>query len=109
MHWGGHDVRPGGTKKLRDLAIVRFFPLVVVALGLIAGVPVTFLELAEELILLAADSLPVVVGQLAPFFAHLAGHLFPVAFNHVPVHSNTSSPTWCTRRTNGRLRTVSSE
>src|SRR5581483_2300093 len=101
--WGGTGVRPGGNGTLRDLgsALVGFLPIVVVLLGLIAGVAVALLKLADELVLFASDGVPVIVGELAPFLAHLAFHLFPISLNSVPVHLNTSCLRECIRRASG--------
>src|SRR5262245_8720882 len=55
-------------------------------LGLVLLVPIPLLELAQELVLLAADERPVVVGQLAPLRLELAGQLLPAAFDLVPIH-----------------------
>src|SRR5262249_60220458 len=49
-------------------------------------VAVLLLQLAQELVLLAADERPVVVRQLAPLRLQLAGELLPVALNLIPVH-----------------------
>src|SRR6185437_16382084 len=42
------------------------------------------------LVLLAADDVELVIGQLAPLFLGLALELFPVAFDAVPVHVSFS-------------------
>src|SRR5690242_5465005 len=66
-------------------------PLIVVAFRLVARPAITFLELADKLVLFSANRLPIVVGQLAPLLAHFSFHLFPIAFESVPVHFFTSN------------------
>src|SRR6267154_731640 len=60
--------------------------LVQFLLGLLLGVTVLLLELAGELVALATDGRQVAVGQFAPLLLHLAGELFPVSCDLVPVH-----------------------
>src|SRR6266404_6998242 len=70
-----------------DLRLIhRAQEVVDLLLCLIPLVAVAFLELAQELVFLAADNLPVIVGQLAPLCFGLPHKLLPVAFNHVPIH-----------------------
>jgi len=51
---------------------------------------ITFLHLADELIALSFDDLPIIVGQVAPFFLGLSDELLPVSFDLVGVHWFTS-------------------
>ena len=48
---------------------------------------VAFLNLADELIALAAHRVEFIVGQIAPTLLHLALKLFPLAFDTIPIHS----------------------
>src|ERR1700693_2761778 len=52
----------------------------------ILGDAVAFLDAADQLLFLSGDLVPVAVSQLAPLFTGLAPHLFPVAFNSIPIH-----------------------
>src|SRR5450759_2370323 len=61
-------------------------PLVHTPIGLVGGVSVLLLQLADEAVLLAPDFLKLVVGQLAPLFPRVAFELFPLALDDVPVH-----------------------
>src|SRR5690606_14897333 len=61
-------------------------PLVDLALGGVAGQPVTLLHLADQLVAVAFQGRHVVVGQLAPLLLDLALELVPVAADGVPVH-----------------------
>ena len=54
--------------------------------GALAGVAILFLEQADEFVVLAAHSLQVVVGELAPPLLDVAPHFLPLAFEHVLVH-----------------------
>src|SRR5205814_6514275 len=56
------------------------------AFGLRPVPAVALLQLAEELVLLARDLLPIAVGQLAPLLPRLALHLIPASLDDVPVH-----------------------
>src|SRR5207249_3599023 len=56
-------------------------------LGTILLVAVALLELAHQLVLLAADERPVVVGQFAPLRLQLPRKLIPLALEHIPVHN----------------------
>src|SRR5262245_31792861 len=58
-------------------------------LGPVLLVAVSLLELAGELIALAADQRQVVVGELAPFFFDLSFQLFPIAFDLIPIHGQS--------------------
>src|SRR3954451_5306237 len=61
-------------------------PAIDLALRLVLGKAVAFLDAANELVLLAVDDGDVVLGQLAPLLLDLAGELLPVAFNAIPIH-----------------------
>src|SRR5512135_1445263 len=55
------------------------------ALGLLLGVAVALLDLADELVPVAGDLGQLVIRQLAPFRLDLALDLLPVALDLVPV------------------------
>src|SRR5262249_6504517 len=57
-------------------------------LGPVFRVAVPLLKLADELILLPADLVDLVVGEGAPPFTNLPLDLLPLAFEGVPVHHN---------------------
>src|SRR5581483_299505 len=61
-------------------------PFIDILAYLVFGYAVAFLDFTFELIPIAVDLGEVVVGQLTPFFLHLAHGLFPVSFDSVPVH-----------------------
>src|SRR5512143_3966520 len=52
----------------------------------LAGVAILFLEQADQFVVLAAHSLQVVVGELAPPVFGLAPDLLPLAFEYILVH-----------------------
>ena len=70
---------------VRDIGL-RPRPGVGLLLRFILGDAVAFLDAADQLVFLSGHLVPVTVGELAPLFAGLALHLFPVAFNSVPIH-----------------------
>jgi hypothetical protein len=66
-------------------------PGVDLALGLLFGDPVEFLEFSEQHIFLARNHLQVIVGQLSPLLSGKAFVLSPLAFNLIPVHMDGAS------------------
>src|SRR5205085_12015544 len=60
--------------------------LVRLLLGLLLRVAVALLEQADELVFLAGNPVPVVVGELGPLRLELALEFLPSAFEHVPIH-----------------------
>jgi len=52
--------------------------------------PVFLLDLADELVALAADLLELVIGEIAPLLPDLALELLPVALDLIPVHGCSS-------------------
>src|SRR5262245_54403782 len=56
-----------------------------VLLGVVLGPAVALLQLAQEAVLVAADLLPVVAGQVAEVGAGLAADLLPFALDDIPV------------------------
>src|SRR5690349_5089836 len=60
---------------------VVYFPL-----NLFSCHAVALLDPADELILLARDHVPIVLGQLAPLLSEAAAILFPLAFDLIPIH-----------------------
>src|SRR6476659_6506955 len=65
----------------------RVQPGIDVLLGFILGIAVALLQAACELRALAFDDVKVIVGQLAPFLAHLTLEGLPITLNTVPVHA----------------------
>lgn len=61
-------------------------PLAHLLFGFVLGHAVALLDLAGELVAAAGDNREVIIGQLAPLLLGLAGNLFLVALNAVPVH-----------------------
>src|SRR5262245_3786113 len=55
-------------------------------LGACLRIPVPLLQFADELILLTADLIQLVVGQGTPLLANLPLQLLPLALDRVPVH-----------------------
>ena len=53
---------------------------------LVLGDAVDFLDAAGEFFAAAVDHVKVVVRELAPLLADLAGKLFPIPFDTIPVH-----------------------
>src|SRR5579872_2054109 len=68
------------------LKLLGAHPFIGLLLSFILSNPVAFLDAANELIFLAGDLLEVTVCELAPLFADRALHLFPVAFDSIPIH-----------------------
>jgi len=68
------------TLELGDL-LIRFF----------LGDAVKLLNLANELVTVAFDNRPIVVGELTPFYFDLALGLLPIAGDLVPIHVNSPS------------------
>ena len=54
--------------------------------GTLAGVAILLLEQADELVVLAACPLQVVVRQFTPPLLDLAPHFLPLAFEYIFVH-----------------------
>jgi hypothetical protein len=69
-------------------------PIVDVLAHVVLGLAVAFLDLAFELVALAADLGEIVVSELAPLFLDLAAYLLPVAFDTIPIQCNISSRMW---------------
>src|ERR1700692_4285972 len=59
------------------------------SLRLLFGDAVALLDPSDELVLLTADHLPIVVGQFAPFLAKLTAELLPYPFYLIPVHNSS--------------------
>src|SRR5439155_10915017 len=64
------DIRP-------MLEVQRLPPVLRLPVGFLAGDAVALLHLADELVLLAADDVQIVVGELAPLLLGLALQLIP--------------------------------
>src|SRR5205823_3294169 len=82
---GGRPDRRPPPRSQRVDEVVHFL------LGRVLLVPVALLEFAHELVLLAGDRRPVIVGELAPLGAELAGKLIPLTPELVPIHRDAPS------------------
>src|SRR5688572_32371811 len=63
-------------------------PIVDLIPGLILRVAIALLNLAFELIALAVDLGQIIIGEFAPLLLDLAGELFPVTLDAIPIHEN---------------------
>src|ERR1700730_13037925 len=55
-------------------------------LRFLAGAAVALLDLADQLVVLAFDDFPVIVGQATPLLFGLAKKLLPIPFDLIAVH-----------------------
>src|SRR3954467_9024152 len=69
------------------LPLLRAVPVVDILAHLVLGDAVPLLDLAFELVALAANEIQIVVGQLSPLFFDLAFDLLPISFHAIPIHS----------------------
>src|SRR5690242_20600294 len=60
-------------------------PVVKFLFRFLARISVPLLQPSHKLIAIAGDLFKIGVGKLAPFLAHGAFHLFPFAFNLIPI------------------------
>src|SRR3954467_2324230 len=74
-------------QRTERLPLLRAVPVVDILAHLIPGDAVALLDLAFELVALAADDIEIVIGQLAPLLFNLAFDLFPISFHAIPIHS----------------------
>src|ERR1700720_982704 len=77
--------------RLLCLPLLCAVPIVHVFAGPIARDTVALLDLALQLFALAVYVSKIVVGELAPLLLDFAFHLFPVAFDTVPIHAGLHS------------------
>src|SRR6476646_8891584 len=75
----------GGLIVLAEVAV----PFIHLAQGFVFFNAVALLNSAYELVLLAADQVEIVIRQLSPAGANVAFHLFPLAFDLVPIHGSS--------------------
>ena len=66
--------------------VVAFLELVYLALSLFARNSIALLNSSDELVTLAFDDLPVIIGKLAPFFFRLSDQLLPVSLILIGIH-----------------------
>src|SRR5262249_9220660 len=78
------DMRPAPRRPSGDVAL--YLPGVDLALGLLAAVAVSFLELADQDLGVPLDLIDLIVRQLAPLLPDLALELSPLPFQRVSVH-----------------------
>src|ERR1035438_9137954 len=67
-------------------SLLRERPFVGLLFGLRSGHSIPLLNSPDQLILLAGDSFPVIVGEFSPAVAGRAGEPLPLAFDLVPIH-----------------------
>src|SRR5690606_10862540 len=79
-------------------------PIVDLTLELLAISAVQLLQLADELLALTVDGVPIVVGQLAPLLQSLALKLTPLPFYAIPVHRRTPFHDCCGARCKARAK-----
>ena len=61
-------------------------PIIDILLHHVLGMTVALLDIAFELLALAIYRCKVVVSELGPFFLDLADELLPVTFDTIPIH-----------------------
>src|SRR5882724_9222131 len=74
-------------QRKKRLPLLRAIPVVDILAHLVLGDAVPLLDLAFELVALAANEIQIVVGQLAPLLFDLAFDLLPISFHAIPIHS----------------------
>jgi hypothetical protein len=67
---------------------LTFFTFPHLALCVVLGAAIAFLDLADELVAMTRELLELVIGQLAPALLDRAFHLLPVTLDAVPVHGD---------------------
>jgi len=67
-------------------------PFVGLFFGLRLRQAIPLLNAADQLILLAGDRRPVIIGELSPALASRAGELLPFSFDLVPIHVQSLVP-----------------
>src|SRR5438552_14127724 len=65
---------------------INTIPLIHLLLSFILGDPISFLDLAHQLIFLSLNHIEIVVGQLAPSGLERTFHLLPFAFHSIGIH-----------------------
>src|SRR6478736_1508065 len=77
-----------GIARTRLVAIgVR--PVVDLPARFVLRAAILLLDLAHQLVALAADRVELVVGELAPLLLHLPAELLPIALDAIPVHGDS--------------------
>src|ERR1017187_6970317 len=83
--WTG-VLQVGGAVPFALRSLLRERPFVGLLFGLRFGHSIPLLNSPDQLILLAGDSFPVIVGEFSPALAGRAGEPLPPAFDLVPIH-----------------------
>src|ERR1035438_4540334 len=83
---GGRLLETGGGMAMAARFGQRARPFVGLLFGLRFGHAIPHLDAPHQLILLAGDGLPVVIGEFPPALAAGAEELLPLAFDLVPIH-----------------------
>jgi|TARA_R100001509_G_scaffold154637_1_gene116408 hypothetical protein len=78
------SVTCGNLVGVKALEAVK--PVADLTVGLFAFNAIGFLNQANQFFLLAFDLIKIIVGEAAPFALDVTTHLFPTAFNLVPIH-----------------------
>jgi len=71
-------------------SLLRERPFVCVFFGIRSHRSIPFLDSPGQLVLLAAEPFPVIIGEFAPALAGGAGEPLPPAFDLVPIHVSPS-------------------
>src|SRR6185295_15351665 len=79
-------IRASALRREGFMTLDAGFPVLDLALGFVLLDAVALLDLADQLVAMAAHLVELVVGELAPLFLQLARHLLPVALNAIPIH-----------------------
>lgn len=66
--------------------LLRARPLVSLLFGFLLGESISLLNPPDQLIFLAGDRLPIVIGEFAPALLGGTRKMFPLAFDLIPVH-----------------------
>src|ERR1019366_8146053 len=83
----GRLLKTGGQVAIAAGFRQRARPFVGLLFGLRFGHTIPLLNSPDQLILLAGDGFPVVIGEFSPALAARAEELFPLAFDLVPIHT----------------------
>src|ERR1022692_1024685 len=83
--WTG-VLQVGGAVPFALRSLLRERPFVGLLFGLRSGHSIPLLNSPDQLILLAGDSFPVIVGEFSPAVGGRAGEPLPLALDFVPIH-----------------------
>src|ERR1700735_2246456 len=83
-------LEPHGTVPVQVRLLQGSGPLIGLLLGFRLGDAVSFLNPPDQLVFLAGDDFPVIVGELAPALLRRSAKLLPLAFDLIPIHARNS-------------------